>query len=630
MTSWEYNGSDTLSVTFASEIGVTYLFRADDPDSSPVTFMAVATTTTLTISDIGGLGVFDDGTFDAYLVVDGYDLDIHGDSMYRDFIATSVFKWGETAEQPFVATWSFDGVDTLTVEFATEVGKTYVLGILSGSTPAVGGADELVGDGTTQAITYTHHDFAYDDIDVPFLGDYFFARLSWYGEGDTDYGYLSTRLFTAGDANAGFAGSPGSPSEEPTPLPYWLVDHYEHEFVPVVVGEPEIEDSGELIETVRPENLHFILRLGSLGPEDADYEISRYALNEGSASAVSLDMVGAYRTDFRIRRSDIPTAILAGMHTAAPSGDDGENPNDSVRIAGKGWLHYLERRCWPYDADLSYVNWPDGFRFKVAAAEIGDIIKDLLETIRDVSPNYPDPPDDDFPSYSLAFTVDCDSTGHNRNFEIDAFESQSMYEIVQSLSQAEKTEGGFDFNMTPSKVFRLVAPEDGDPDDPIFTLEVDAITHVANMLDAAFTNTGPEATHVLGVGAGTSTRQGGVNKHFRANSARYRRLDTVRDFGDVKDLDTLEGLTSGALSFGANPVHEIPITVNPADIPDFWNITRPGKYITVDYDFGWHHIESVQRIVEMDCSVDLEGNERVALSLNQYYDVSPAAGLADW
>lgn len=432
------------------------------------------------------------------------------------------------------------------------------------------------------------------------------------------------------------------------PAPQWYLDHYEHEFTPVVVGMPAIQFDGNLIQTVRPENLHFVLRLGVLGAEDIDYELSRNALDTGGGGAVSEDSVGAYRTDFQLRRSNNPTPfvdpdeilVLAGMHTAAPAGQDGETPNEFVKIAGKGYLDYLDHRIWPYDADLSYVNWPDGFRFKVVAGEIGQMVKDILETVRDVSPNYPSAPDPPgaggHPSYSMQYIVDCDDTTHNRDYEIAPFETSTILQLITTLAQAEKSQGGFDFYMYWDNVtdfapkFRLVSPDVGDPTSPIFTLEVDATTHLANIREAEFTNTGPEATHVLGLGAGTASRQGGINKHSRENSARFRRLDKAADFGEVKDLDTLEGLTIESVGFGLQPVHEIPITVDARDITDFWSITRPGQYIQVNYDFGWHTVNSVQRIVEMDCTISLEGEERVVLSLNQYYDPDPADPVTDW
>lgn len=449
--------------------------------------------------------------------------------------------------------------------------------------------------------------------------------------------WISARLFVPGVADAGRTFEVDELSSPGTPAPRWIVEHRSHaEFMPDG-DDGTTTDAGtdELIETVYPENLHFRLQLGTLGPGEVSYELSKGALNTDGDPAISgPDFVGPYRTDFVLRRDDLTDPIMAGMHTLLGGADSGETPNESAQIAGKDWLHYLEKRRWPYDAALSYVNWPDGFRFRVTAAEIGQIVRDILETVRDLSANFPaapDPPGGTNPSYSLGYTVDADDTGTNRNYEISPFESSSIYDLIATLAGAGRERGGFDFLMTFDKVFRLIYPEVGDgPDAPAFTLEVDVATHLANMLETGFTNTGPTATHVLGVGAGTSTRQGGVNRHFRASSAVFRRLDDVADFGEVKNLDALEDLTGSSLALGSNPVHAIPIRVDPSTIPGFWDVCRPGVYIAVDYDFGWHRINSVQRVTAMECDVDLEGAELVELELNQFYDTSPDAGLDEF
>lgn len=416
--------------------------------------------------------------------------------------------------------------------------------------------------------------------------------------------------------------------------PVWTVEHYEHEYVPDGAHSSTLQADGSLIQTVRPENLHFVLQLGVLGPGTIDYEVSLDAVDGDGDPVVTPDFVGPYRTDFLLKRDDLDDPLMGGMHTQV-GGQDGETPIDVVRIAGKDWLHYLERRVWPYDATKSAVLWPTGLLWDFNA-EVGQQVKDILETIRDVSANWPAAPNtlSPNPSYSLGFTVDADDTTVSRRITIPKLDATTIYGLVQTYAQMQKgAGGGFDFYMTWDKIFRLVVPEIGDPDSPVFTLEVDATSHFPNMVSAGFTNTGPEATHVLGVGAGTANQQGGINKHFPASSAVFRRLDKVADFGDVTDLLALEAMTALDLAFGSNPVHEIPIEVNPADIPGFWDPdtgARPGRYVAVDYDLGFHQINSTQKIVSMDCTVDTEGEERVVLAFNQFYDATDNGGIADF
>jgi hypothetical protein len=410
----------------------------------------------------------------------------------------------------------------------------------------------------------------------------------------------------------------------------WEIDYFNQD------GSSD-PNSKDLVATVRPENLQFTFQEGQNGPHEVNSECSRYAKDDDGNFIVEDGFIGPYRSDFALRRSDLTNPLITGMVTPYGGADPSE---DHVKISGKSYLHYLERRHWPYDPGdgetpgLSYVNWPDGFRFKVADADTGQIIKDILETVRDLSPNFPDPPGSTLAtrSFSLDFTVDVDDTGHNINYEITPFESQSIYELIKSLSEGVRADkAAFDFYMTWDKVFRLVYPEVGDPAHPVLFLEVDVETGKANMTAAQQTNTGPQCTHVLGVGAGTSTKAGGVNRHFRHNSSIFRRLDEITDFGDVKNLGALISLTAGTLSFGANPVHEVSIEVDPNQIPHFWQRVRPpGQYVMVDYDLGYARINSVQKIVSIDCTVTPEGDETAVLNLNQHYNVDSSTGLADW
>ncbi len=298
--------------------------------------------------------------------------------------------------------------------------------------------------------------------------------------------------------------------------PVWTIEHREHEFTPIVVGMPAIQVDGALINEVTPDNLAFTLQLGKLGPGQISYDLGLSALDVITGDpVVGHEFVGAYRTDFRLKRSTQAHPLMAGMHTPTPAMADGATPEDFVSLAGQDWLHYLQRRVWPYDAALSYVDWPAGLRFSVAAAEIGDIVRDVLETVRDVSPNWPLPPDapgtGGHPSYSLGYTVVCDSTGVMTNFAISPMDSTTIYDMINTFAQNERDQGGFDFLMTWDKIFKLIYPEIGDPTMPVFTLQVDAITKIANMREIGFTNIGPLGTHYLGVGSGASNQAGGVN-----------------------------------------------------------------------------------------------------------------------
>ncbi len=92
----------------------------------------------------------------------------------------------------------------------------------------------------------------------------------------------------------------------------------------------------------------------------------------------------------------------------------------------------------------------------------------------------------------------------------------------------------------------------------------------------------------------------------------------------------LERLTGGSLSTGVDPQHEIPIIVDPATIPGFWDLATPGAYIVVNYELTAHAVANTFKIVSMDASVDQEGNELVTLGINTAQDVVGSSGLDDF
>src|SRR5262245_30197191 len=96
-----------------------------------------------------------------------------------------------------------------------------------------------------------------------------------------------------------------------------------------------MEHDGTIRDTFRPEDLHFTLRLDE--PSDIDYEASLAMPN------MRAGFVGPYRTDFLLTVDGEP--VIGGLHT--PYERQGED--ESVRIAGKCWMHYLEKRHYPFD-----------------------------------------------------------------------------------------------------------------------------------------------------------------------------------------------------------------------------------------------------------------------------------------
>lgn len=377
--------------------------------------------------------------------------------------------------------------------------------------------------------------------------------------------------------------------------PNWHVIHKTH--------------GGSNVAQFAPQNLSFTLNKGENGPHDVSYEASR------GQDAVFPGFVGPYVTDFELWRDE--QKLITGMHTAL----NVESGQESVAITGKSFLHYLERRIWPFDS--SDVNlWrlglhlsaasnnvpPTGYSYYETLVEVKDVLKDMLDVIL---------MDDN----CLDFTYNIPGIGHTlETFSIGLPDNESILSKIKTLSQEDP--GEFDFWMDANKVFRVRPGRQYDlavVNDPQLAEHIfDASFPESGFMSVSFTNTGPDATWLLGQGEAVlpaSTRQ------YVPASEQFRRLDNSVSFGYVPSTTRVSRLTRKALLFGLNPVHEITLVVAPEKVRDFWTRFVPGKAIWIRADMEGWIVDSAQEIVSIQCNVDLNGNEEVTFALNQIYDV---------
>ena len=76
-----------------------------------------------------------------------------------------------------------------------------------------------------------------------------------------------------------------------------------------------------------------------------------------------------------------------------------------------------------------------------------------------------------------------------------------------------------------------------------------------------------------------------------------------------------------------NPQHQVTLKVDPAKIPNFWTVIAPGYTLWINIDLIAHQIDSAQEIVNMNCSVNNEGDAIVDFGLEQVY--LGTAGVAE-
>lgn len=361
----------------------------------------------------------------------------------------------------------------------------------------------------------------------------------------------------------------------------------------------------------KPQDLHFVWNLNESNTIEYGVVQSEYPPPP--------PLVGPYRTDFRLNRDNV--YLMGGLHTSIK----GSTEDEMLSIAGRDWLHYLERRHYPsidYDIKSSgwdfTESWTAGSNSAWFDLSPDEVVKNLLDAILNID------------EYCLDFTYDLDAVPKIPNwyYIISWGDTETIYSKIKTLSDAgfddDNFDNGFDFWMTQGKVFRLGYPYRGNPDNIVYFFQKGDPA----IINVEFTNTGPDGTHVLAQGGGLANQLTAV-VHYRGNSAEYRRHDMTANVGDTMDMRQLRAYARDALHLGVQPVHEITLTVNAIEIPNFWNIFRPGYFIHLDYDLGWWHIQSDQRIISMDCNISNEGEETITFKLNQWYGRESPAGYMD-
>lgn len=404
----------------------------------------------------------------------------------------------------------------------------------------------------------------------------------------------------------------------------WFVDHLAHDL--------------SVMNTYKPQNLHFVKRISAV--QDADWSVSNSAIDTAGDLVVyrdiptDEDMVKPWANMFRIRKmvEGVETKVMGGFITNT----NGSRGRDSTKISGKDWSAYLDRRQVPYNpfSPNSFLFGPTldathprgGMSYSVMGRDLALIVKDILTNIL----ARPDSLPIDLTSLS--------AIGTTINFELQLGDTSTALSIIDGLSQYFP---GFDYLVSYDRVMNIWSPHrfgdpdttaDDGPDGANICWKVGdtyGASHVPMEVD--YTNSGPQATHLLGRGAG-SNNQTTVARALGASDIQgaFWRLDGVEDFGDqAKTQAVVDMRTRKQFIYGAQEVHDIVLKVNPDVLTDFWNIVRPGLALWLNEDFQFHEIDSAQRIMEMDCTVDDKENERVTFGLNQIYNTSTHYGVSE-
>lgn len=325
----------------------------------------------------------------------------------------------------------------------------------------------------------------------------------------------------------------------------------------------------------------------------------------------SAPKVGPYFADWRLKRNSYK--VGQGIVTRL----SGNKNEEFFSVAGQSYTHYLDRRIFPYDINYTLTTGNRVFaggQYIAVDTPVHLIVRDILERLQNVD------------AYCLDYSLSIAAIDfHLLHWSIPLGDTESILSKIKALSELGYAMGGFDFQITKDKEFRLWYPEKGDPTQPVLYLSDLTDETAVPITDLGFSNDGPGATHVLGTASGGLLP---VNRDFPGSSEKFRRLDKGSDYGDsVKSFEALDSMTSGDLAKSANPMREItPITVNANEIPDFWSTVDTGLYAYIVEDLVWHRIDSAHKIIKMDCEITNEGDENVTLGLDHWYDWSEFSG----
>lgn len=388
------------------------------------------------------------------------------------------------------------------------------------------------------------------------------------------------------------------------------------------------DDTLTVFQTIRPEKFKVVLNVRD--PDTITYEVSFSSLDMSGSTIVTHDWIGPQRTGWLFRQGWTP--ISAGLHTMHNT----KLGDDFCTIGGKDWLGYFARRQFPFNGTPgsltaeSIGGAPYGFAYQSAGnLDIATHLNTILNKIFSKTGSWPI----GYPTANGTFALA--AIGKAVHLDIPLGDQTFLSDMIATLSDLSP---GFDYEVTWDMLLNIASPYFfGDPTTfdvndktlGVWAFVFDGSTDPKTPFELEFTNTGPLATHASGYGDGSP--QMAVTLGYAPGVTQFHRLDASYQFANMANRSKLDDLTRRQLAFGLNPVHEIPVSVLPSSITNFWTKFKPGRAIFIDYDLVSHQIQSGQRIVSMSIDSDNEDNGEpvVGLGLNQVYATSDSVGTPE-
>lgn len=387
-----------------------------------------------------------------------------------------------------------------------------------------------------------------------------------------------------------------------------------------------------VFQTFRPEKFQLVLNLRN--PDTISYQISNSAKDMAGANVIfrtpitNISMIGEYRTGWLFRQGYTP--IAAGLHTMINT----KAGEEFCSVGGKGWQHYFEKRQFPFNganvmAEALSPKYGMAYEAGPGGQDVAVILNAVLNAVFAKANSWPI----GFPTANGTFALA--NLGKVIHFDLPIGDQTFMSDIIYQMSEISP---GFDYETTWDMLFKIAAPyffgdpttfDITDPTDSHWIYVFDGSDDAHTPYELEFTGTGPLGTHVTGYGDGSP--QMAVSKGYAAGQTQFHRLDASYQFSNISNRSVVDDMTSRELAYGLNPVHEIPLSVLPVQIANFWTTFKPGRAIYINYDLDIHKIQSGQRIISMTLTEDATGSGEpvVDLGLNQIYDLADNIGTVE-
>lgn len=317
------------------------------------------------------------------------------------------------------------------------------------------------------------------------------------------------------------------------------------------------------------------------------------------------DWISPFEDDFKLIINDGITyndqVLMEGIITHHELDAEVELSN----IAGEDYLGYFDRRGYPQDL----VN-TDLFQREWSALDVSDIVEGVIGVVLA----------QDFTQLDLV--LDIPTLGYIDTLLIPYFDTTPLRGFVDRFAKGYP---GFDYRMQYPKTFKVYPIEYDVTQTAIFNFVEDSDGALPGVTSGPkFANSGPGGTHALGGGAGMAT-EFYQNYAYEPSEQRYRRLDIYPNFGYLVNRSHIRRATAGSLGIALAPIYEVTMTVDPDFIHTtngFWNDFVPGAYVFIRKDLKAHLLDGLYKIVQMQCTVNTEGQASVTLNMNRATDQS--------